>query len=59
MAKSSRKVIKVRVLIAVALLAIILLSACTINRPICATSNPMGTKIGTYMHDEVLHYRHW
>ncbi len=30
------------------LLVIMLLSACTINRPVAATSNPIGTKTGVF-----------
>jgi hypothetical protein len=39
---------KTKVLILSALVLILLLSACSINRPISATSNPVGTKVGVY-----------
>ena len=39
---------KLRNIFALSLLIIILLSACTMNKPICATSNPTGNKVGTY-----------
>lgn len=39
---------KLRLMIVAALLLVILLSACTINRPVCATSNPLGQKVGIY-----------
>ncbi len=34
--------------LAVVLVIIILLSSCTFNRPVAATSNPLGAKVGTY-----------
>jgi hypothetical protein len=39
---------KLRSVILILVLALLLLSACTINRPVCATSNPLGSKVGTY-----------
>ena len=39
---------KTKTLIGFALLLILLVSACTINRPVAATSNPLGTKVGVY-----------
>lgn len=46
--KGKGEKMKVRVFACVILLAIILVSACSMNRPVCATSNPLGTKVGTY-----------
>ncbi len=40
--------------LAAVLVIIVLLSSCTINRPVCATSNPMGTKVGTYTQTGIL-----
>jgi len=39
---------KLRLVLLIAVLALLLLSACTINRPISATSNPLGSKVGVY-----------
>lgn len=39
---------KAKALTLSALTLILLLTACTINRPITATSNPLGTKVGTH-----------
>lgn len=36
-----------------ALLVLLILSACTINHPIAATSNPLGTKVGVYSQSTV------
>ena len=36
-------------LILLAVVVLMLLAACTINQPIAATSNPVGTKMGTYV----------
>lgn len=35
-------------LMLVVLVILLLISACTINRPISATSNPLGQKVGVY-----------
>lgn len=45
-----------RTLILLAVLVMVLLSACTINRPVAATSNPIGTKIGTYSQTGILYF---
>jgi outer membrane protein assembly factor BamE (lipoprotein component of BamABCDE complex) len=37
---------KIRILVIAAMLLVLLLSACTINRPVSATSNPLGQKVG-------------
>ncbi|MCK9335651.1 MAG: TRL domain-containing protein [Candidatus Cloacimonetes bacterium] len=39
---------KIRILVIAAMLLVLLLSACTINRPVSATSNPLGQKVGVY-----------
>ncbi|MDP8209782.1 MAG: TRL domain-containing protein [Candidatus Electryonea clarkiae] len=36
-----------RLIIVVLLVVILLISACSMNLPLAATSNPVGTKIGT------------
>ncbi len=38
-----------KILMVVLLVAIVLLSACSYNRPVAATSNPVGTKTGTFV----------
>ncbi len=45
---------KLRSIIVTALLLMLLLSSCTINRPICATSNPLGQKVGIYTQTGIL-----
>ena len=35
---------------------VLLLSACTINRPVCATSNPLGAKVGVYKRTGILFF---
>jgi len=39
---------RTRLLIVAALLLILFLTACTINRPVAATTNPLGSKTGVY-----------
>jgi hypothetical protein len=39
---------KTKLLFAVLLVAFLMVTACTMNYPVCATSNPVGTKIGVY-----------
>ncbi|PKN79844.1 MAG: protein trl (tRNA-associated locus protein) [Candidatus Cloacimonetes bacterium HGW-Cloacimonetes-1] len=39
---------KTKTLIGLALLLILVLSACSYNLPVSATSNPLGTKVGVY-----------
>ncbi len=34
----------------------LLLSACTLNRPVCATSNPLGSKVGVYKQKSILFF---
>ncbi|HOA28884.1 MAG: protein trl (tRNA-associated locus protein) [Candidatus Cloacimonetes bacterium] len=34
----------------------LLLSACTMNRPVCATSNPLGNKTGVYVRKSFLFF---
>lgn len=46
--KGKGEKMKIKVFACVILVAVLLISACTINRPVCATSNPLGTKVGTY-----------
>jgi hypothetical protein len=43
-----------KVLIAIFLLTVILLSACSFNLPVSATSNPLGTKTGTFVQTGIL-----
>jgi len=45
---------KLRAMVLIAVLLIMLLSACTINRPISATSNPLGEKVGVYSQTGIL-----
>lgn len=39
---------KARYLVLLGLALALLLSACSINQPVCATSNPLGAKTGTF-----------
>lgn len=39
---------KMKLILAILILAMLLISACSMNRPICATSNPLGSKVGIY-----------
>ena len=39
---------KLKSCLLLALAILLLISACTVNRPICATSNPLGQKVGIY-----------
>lgn len=36
--------------------ALLIMSACTLNRPICATSNPLGSKVGVYTQKSILFF---
>ncbi|MDD4309695.1 MAG: TRL domain-containing protein [Candidatus Cloacimonetes bacterium] len=47
---------KLRVMVLLAVLIVMLLSACTINRPVCATSNPLGQKVGVYTQTGILYF---
>jgi len=39
---------KARYLVLLGLALALLLTACSINQPVCATSNPLGAKTGTF-----------
>jgi hypothetical protein len=45
---------KIRVAIISALALIMFLAACSINQPVCATSNPLGSKVGYYSQSSIL-----
>lgn len=47
---------KTRIAIVAALLIIMLLAACSMNRPVAATSNPLGSKTGIYSQTSILGY---
>lgn len=36
--------------------AMLLLGACTLNRPVCATSNPVGSKVGIFAQKGILFF---
>lgn len=38
------------------LVAVLLMNACAYNRPIAATSNPIGSKVGTYTQIGILYF---
>lgn len=45
---------KARYLVLPGLALALLLTACSINQPVCATSNPLGAKTGTFTQTSIL-----
>lgn len=39
---------KIRIMILTALACVLFFTACSMNHPVCATSNPLGTKTGIF-----------
>jgi hypothetical protein len=37
-------------------LVLLLVGACTLNRPVCATSNPIGDKVGMHIKKSILFF---